>query len=88
MCFESAEDTFAFYVKYVQLASFRMRRNKKRNNGRAQEVECLFSGEKGGLGPDRTRGKITKKKLPSNGVHRMQDQQQCHKGENKRAMHD
>jgi hypothetical protein len=63
MYFERAEDALAFYVRYVRLAGFNIRRNKKRNNGRAQEIECLASGQyKGGLGPNRTHGKTTKKK--------------------------
>jgi hypothetical protein len=62
MCFESAEDALIFYVKYVQLASFNMRKNIKRNNYHAQELECSFSRTyKGGPGQDRTCGKTTKK---------------------------
>jgi hypothetical protein len=61
--FESAEDVLAFYVRYAQLACFDVRRNKTRNNGRAQEVECKASGHyKGGPGPDRTCSKTTNKK--------------------------
>jgi hypothetical protein len=61
--FESAEDTLAFYVTYAWLASFDIRRNRTRNNGRAQEVECKASREyKGGPEPDRTRAKTTKKR--------------------------
>jgi hypothetical protein len=40
MFFESAENTLAFYVRYARLAGFDIRRNRTRNNGRAQEVEC------------------------------------------------
>jgi hypothetical protein len=48
-----------------------MRKNRKRNNDCVQEVECSFSREyKGGPGPNRTQDKTTKKKMPSNGVHR------------------
>jgi hypothetical protein len=52
MFFESAEDALAFYVRYARLAGFEVRRDRRRNNGRAQEVECKPSGQyKGGLGP-------------------------------------
>jgi hypothetical protein len=52
MFFESAEDVLAFYVRYARLAGFEVRRDRTRNNGRAQEVECKSSGQyKGGLGP-------------------------------------
>jgi hypothetical protein len=61
--FESAEDVLAFYVRYAWLAGFNIRRNRTRNNGHAQEVECKASGQyKGGSGPDRTCGKTIKKK--------------------------
>ena len=63
MCFESAEDALAFYATYALLAGFNIRKNRKRNNGRAQEIECSFNGQHtGGPGPDRQRGKTTKKK--------------------------
>jgi hypothetical protein len=63
MFFESAENTLAFYIRYARLAGFDIRRNRTRNNGRAQEVECKASGQyKGGLGPDMTHDKTTKKK--------------------------
>jgi soluble lytic murein transglycosylase-like protein len=63
MFFECAEYTLAFYVRYAQLAGFDIRRNRTRNNGRAQEVECKASGQyNGGSGADRTRAKTTKKK--------------------------
>jgi hypothetical protein len=61
--FESAKDTLAFYVRYVRLAGFDVRRNRTRNNGHAPEVECKASGQyKGGPDQDRTRAKTTKKK--------------------------
>jgi hypothetical protein len=45
------------------IAGFDIRRNRTRNNGRAQEVECKASGQyNGGSGADRTRAKTTKKK--------------------------
>jgi hypothetical protein len=60
MYLERVEDTLAFYVRYTRLAGFDIRRNKIRNNGRMQEVECKASGQyKGGPGPDRTGGKTT-----------------------------
>jgi hypothetical protein len=63
MYFERAEDTLAFYVRYARRAGFNIRRNITKNNGRDQEVECSASEQyKGGPGPDRTRGKTTKKK--------------------------
>jgi hypothetical protein len=63
MFFESAENVLAFYIRYARLVGFDIRRNRTRNNGRAQEVECKASGQyKGGPGPDRTRDKTTKKK--------------------------
>jgi hypothetical protein len=63
MFFESAEDAFAFYVRYAQLVDFDIRRNKTKNIGCAQEVECKASEKyKGGLGPNRTRAKTIKKK--------------------------
>ena len=63
MNFHSAEDALAFYITYAQLAGFNIRKNRMRNNGRAQDVECSFSGKyKGGPGPDRQRAKTTKKK--------------------------
>jgi hypothetical protein len=70
MFFESAENTLAFYIRYARLAGFDIRRNRTRNNGRAQEVECKASGQyKGGPGPDMTRDKTTKKEMQSNGVY-------------------
>jgi hypothetical protein len=70
MYFESAEDVLAFYVTYTRLAGFDIRRNRTRNNGHAQEVECKASGEyKGSPGPNRTRVKTKKEKeIQSNGV--------------------
>jgi hypothetical protein len=63
MYFESAQDALAFYIRYARLAGFDIRRNRKRNNGRAQEVECKANGQyKGDPAPDRTCGKTTKKK--------------------------
>jgi hypothetical protein len=63
MFFESAENALAFYIKYARLADFNIRRNRTRNNDRAQEVECKASGQyKGGPEPDRTHDKTTKKK--------------------------
>jgi hypothetical protein len=63
MYFERVEDALVFYVRYVQLAGFNIRRNRSRNNGSVQEVECSASEQyKGGLSPDRTPGKTTKKK--------------------------
>jgi hypothetical protein len=63
MYFERAEDALAFCVRYTRLAGVDIRRNRSRNNGRAQEVECLAYGQyKGGLDPDRTHGKTTNKK--------------------------
>jgi hypothetical protein len=60
MYLERVEDTLAFYVRYTRLAGFDIKRNKIRNNGRMQEVECKASGQyKGGPGPDRTGGKTT-----------------------------
>jgi hypothetical protein len=44
MFFESAENVLAFYFRYAWLAGFDIRRNRIRNNGRAQEVECKASG--------------------------------------------
>jgi hypothetical protein len=62
MYFESVEDALAFYVRYARLAGFDIRRNRTRNNGHAQQVECSASGQyKGGPSPDRTRGKTTMK---------------------------
>jgi hypothetical protein len=62
MFFESVENALAFYIRYSRLAGFDIRRNRTRNNGHAQEVECKVSGQyKGGPGPDRTRDKTTKK---------------------------
>jgi hypothetical protein len=52
----------AFYIIYARLAGFDIRRNRTRNNGPAQEVECKASGQyKGGPGQDRTHAKTTKK---------------------------
>jgi hypothetical protein len=63
MCFESAEDALAFYVRYAQLVGFNMRKNRKRNNDHAQEVECSFNETyKRGPGLDRKHAKTTKKK--------------------------
>jgi hypothetical protein len=63
MFFDSAENTLAFYIRYAQLAGFDIRRNRTKNNGSAQEVECKASGQyKGGPGPDRTHDKAIKKK--------------------------
>jgi hypothetical protein len=63
MFFESAEDALAFYVRYAWLIGFDVRRNRTRNNGHAQEVQCKAGGQyKGGPELDRTCGKTTKKK--------------------------
>jgi hypothetical protein len=63
MYFERVGDALAFYVRYMWLADFNIRRNRSRNNGCAQEVEYSASGQyNGGPGPDRTCGKTTKKK--------------------------
>jgi hypothetical protein len=63
MYFESADGALAFYVRYVWLASFDIRRNRTWNNGHAQEVECKANIQyKRGAGLDRTHGKTTKKK--------------------------
>jgi hypothetical protein len=63
MYFERMEDAPAFYVRYARLAGFDIRRNRTRNNGHVQEVECKANRQyKGGPGPDRTHGKTAKKK--------------------------
>jgi hypothetical protein len=63
MLFESAEYALAFYVRYARLAGFDVRRNRTRNNGHAEEVECKAIGQyKGGPGPNRACGKTMKKK--------------------------
>jgi hypothetical protein len=63
MSFDTAEEALRFYRDYASLAGFDVRRNRFRNGGRAQEVECKFSGTyTGGPGPDRSRGKTTMKK--------------------------
>jgi hypothetical protein len=50
MFFESAKDALAFYIRYTWLPGFDIRRNRTRNNGRAQEDECSASREyKGSL---------------------------------------
>jgi hypothetical protein len=63
MFFESVENMLAFYVRYAWLAGFDIRRNRTRNNGHAQEIECKASGQyKGGSGLDRACDKTTNKK--------------------------
>lgn len=63
MYFKTAEDALEFYRVYASLAGFGIRRNRKRNGGRAQEVECTFSGaHRNDPGPDRVRDKTTKRK--------------------------
>ena len=63
MSFDTSDEALRFYRDYVALAGFDVRRNRHRNGGRAQEVECKFSGTyTGGPGPDRERGKTTMKK--------------------------
>jgi hypothetical protein len=63
MFFENAEYALAFYVRYARLAGFDVRRNRTRNNGHAEEVECKARGQyKGGPSSDRACGKTTKEK--------------------------
>jgi hypothetical protein len=88
MFFESAEDALAFYVRYAWLAGFDVRRNRTRNNGHAQEVQCKARGN-----TKEARswiGHVAKLQRKRNAKQWCvsQDQQSCQKGKNKIAMSD
>ena len=61
--FDSLDDAYQFYMEYSYLAGFDVKKNNMRNGKTAQEFKCSFQGKyKNSPGPDRKRGKTTKKK--------------------------
>jgi hypothetical protein len=63
MWFQKAEEALDFWKAYAHLAGFPVRKNRKRNGDRTQEVECSFAGAyTKGPGDDRVREKTTKTK--------------------------
>jgi hypothetical protein len=60
MHFDKAYD---FYETYAMLIGFDVRKNRKRNVGRAQDFECSFAGKfTDSIGAHHDRAKTSKKK--------------------------
>lgn len=63
MHFDDMDEAFAFYETYAMLAGFNVRKNRKKNNGRAQDFECSFAGKPiDSRGADRLIAKTSKKR--------------------------
>lgn len=67
--FHSMSEAYDLYETYAVLFGFNMRKNRKRNGGRAQDFECSFADKiTHSRGSDRDHGKTSKKGMQSNAV--------------------
>lgn len=61
--FHSMSEAYDLYETYAMLFGFSMRKNRKRNGGRAQDFECSFADKTThSRGSDLDHGKTSKKK--------------------------